>query len=103
MFVIILIPVGRRIRLQTLVELEGSVEDVPSFLKENYPERYAFLENWEELEPSLEVRYVGEGRSLVFLEVEEEEFDKLTNIFPSKEEAVGAFLITAVEAGWEEV
>ncbi len=90
-------------KLQALIESEDRIEDVPSFLREKYPEKYALLENWEELNPSLEVQELGGGRYLIFLDVPEEEFDKLTGIFPSKEEAMGAFLTTAMEAGWEEV
>ncbi len=90
-------------KLQALVESEDRIEDVLSFLREKYPEKYALLENWEELNPSLEVQELGDGRYLIFLDVPEEEFDKLTGIFPSKEEAMGAFLTTAMEAGWEEV
>lgn len=90
-------------KLQTLVESESKIEDIPSFLKERYPDRYALLENWEELTPSFDAVELGEGRYLIFLEVPEEDFEKLTSIFPSKEEAMGAFLTTAVEAGWEEV
>ena len=90
-------------KLQSLVESETKIEDVPSFLKENYPERYTLVENWEELSPSFDAVNLGNGRYLILLEVPEEDFEKLTGIFPSKEEAMGAFLTTAMEAGWEEV
>ncbi len=90
-------------KLQTLIESESKIEDIPSFLKERYPDRYALLENWEELTPSFDAVELGEGRYLIFLEVPEKDFERLTSIFPSKEEAMGAFLTTAVEAGWEEV
>ena len=90
-------------KLQTLIKSEGEIEDVSSLLKEEYPEKYALLENWEELNASLSADKVEDGKYIVFLDVPEEEFEKLTHIFPSKEEAVGAFLTAAMEAGWEEV
>ena len=90
-------------KLQSLVESETRIEDVFSFLRERYPDRYELLKNWEELNPSFETVELGEGRYLLFLEVPEEDFEKLTGIFPSKEEAMGAFLTAAMEVGWEEV
>ena len=90
-------------KLQTAVESEIDINDVKTFLKEHYPDRYALLENWEELEFKLTPESLGESRYIIFLEVDENEFEKLTNIFPSKEEALGAFITTAVEQGWEEV
>jgi len=90
-------------KLQTLVESKDRIEDPASFLREMYPERYSLLENWDELNPSFDVRSLDQGRYLIFLEVPDEDFEKLTHIFPSKEEAMGAFLTAAMEAGWEEV
>ncbi len=90
-------------KLQTVVSSDHSIENVASFLKEIYPEKYALIQNWEELTAVLETEDIGEGRYIVFLEVPDEEFEKLTDIFPSKEEAMGAFLTTAMEVGWEEV
>ena len=90
-------------KLQTAVRSELSIDDVGEFLKENYPDRYSLVENWEELDMKLWAEPVGDGSYIVFLEVPEEEFEKLTNIFPSKEEALGAFITTAQESGWEVV
>lgn len=90
-------------RLQTFAESESSIDDVIAFLKEKYPQQYSLLENWEELSPALSVEKVGDRDYIIFLEVREEEFDKLVGLFPSKEEAIGAFLTTAMELGWEEV
>jgi len=69
-------------KLQTLIESEDRIDDPLYFLREKHPEKYALLENWQELNPSLEVKDLGEG---------------------NKEEAIGAFLTTALESGWEEV
>ncbi len=90
-------------KLQTAVSSDSPIDDVAEFLKEQYPEKYALIENWEELDIKLSAEPVGDNTYIVFLEVPEEEFEKLTNIFPSKEEALGAFITTAQEAGWEVV
>ncbi len=90
-------------KLQTLIKSGCKVEDPLAFLKEEYPDRYSLIENWEELTPVLSVEELGEGSYVIYLEVDDREFEKLTNIFPSKEEAMGAFLTTAAESGWEVV
>ncbi|NPA41127.1 MAG: hypothetical protein GXO18_02525 [Aquificae bacterium] len=79
------------------------MEDPKGFLKENYPDKYSLIENWEELGIKLSSEPAGEGKAIIYLEVPEEDFDKLTGIFPSRGEALGAFLTTAQELGWEPV
>ncbi len=88
-------------KLQTAVQSSSNIDDPKDFLKEKYPQKHSLLENWEELSMDLKVEPAGEGNFIVFLSVPEEEFEKLTNIFSSKEEAMGAFLTTAQELGWE--
>jgi hypothetical protein len=90
-------------KLQTAIESEKPIDDVLHFLKEHYPDKYSLIENWSELSPSLSVEPISEGRFLIIMELPEEEFEKLTHIFPSKGEAIGAFLTTAQESGWEPV
>lgn len=90
-------------KLQTLVHSEKPIKDLNKFLKEAYPEKYSLIENWGELPVKLSSEKVNEGEYIIFLEVPDEEFEKLTSIFPSKEEAVGAFLTAAMETGWEPV
>ncbi len=90
-------------RLQALVRSDNGIDDVKSFLKEFYPELYSLLENWEELEVNLKADEVGDGTYIIELEVPEAEFEKTLGIFQSVEEAMGAFLTTAEERGWERV
>ncbi len=90
-------------KLQTAVSCASDIDDVRKFLKENYPERYALIENWGELTPKLSLKRVDSERCILYLEVSPEEFEKVMNIFPTKEEALGAFLTTAIESGWEVV
>jgi hypothetical protein len=90
-------------KLQTLVESDSHIESVEEFLKEKYPERYSLIDNWEELDMSLELKELGEGKYLLLLNVEEGEFEKTLGIFGSLQEAMGAFLTTAEERGWERV
>ncbi|RLJ70848.1 hypothetical protein BCF55_1132 [Hydrogenivirga caldilitoris] len=88
-------------KLQTAVRSESHIEDVKQFLKKHYPEKYSPIENWQELSIKLHAEPIGEGNYIVLMEVPEEDFAKLTDIFPSEEEALGAFMTTAQEAGWE--
>ncbi|MFN3870889.1 MAG: hypothetical protein ACK4MW_05340 [Aquificaceae bacterium] len=60
------------------------------------------FESWQELSPSFEKQKIDDCFLLIAY-IEDEEFQKLLNIFPSKEEAMGAFLSFAMEMGWEEV
>ncbi|WP_457600626.1 hypothetical protein [Hydrogenivirga sp.] len=90
-------------KIQTAVVSESDINDPVSFLREHYPDKFSLIENWEELNPSFSVEPIEEDRYLILMDVSEEEFDKLTNIFPSKGEAMGAFLTTAQESGWERV
>ena len=90
-------------KLQTAVVSEREIGDIASFLRERYPERYSLLEAWEELDFSLSAEKVGDDSYILFLGVSEEGFEKLQDLFPSKEEAKGAFLTTASEMGWEVV
>ncbi|WP_340690838.1 hypothetical protein [Hydrogenobacter thermophilus] len=69
---------------------------------EEKQEKLEFLKNWEEIVYRVEVSEY-EGCYLMVMEVPDEEFEKLTNIFQSKEEAMGAFLSNAMEYGWEVV
>ncbi len=89
-------------KLQTTLRSE-SIEDPKTYLKEHEPEKYSLLENWEELDFKFDLQKLDEGEYILFLEVEDSQFEQLTNIFSSKEEAMGAFLTTAQELGWEEV
>lgn len=89
-------------KIQTLVEASEKPQDVLAFLKERYPEKYELIENWEELSFKADVVEAGDGQYVVILEVPDEDFSKAVGIFPSKEEAKGAFLTTALEKGWEE-
>ncbi len=88
-------------KLQTGVKGEVS-DDIKTFLKEHYPEKYAILENWSELDIKLSAEKIGNDEYLVILEVPDEEFLKLEGIFPTKDEAMGAFYTMALESGWEE-
>lgn len=92
-------------RIQTLVisDKELNPRNIEDFLKENYSERYALIENWNELRGSFAVESLGEGKYIVIYEIPEEEFKKDAEIFGSAEQAMGAFLTTALEHGWEEV
>ncbi len=90
-------------KLQTLVVSERDIGNVEEFLKANYPDRFSLIENWSELSFRLHSRRIDRDRHIVFLEVDDGEFEKIGGIFPSKGDAVGAFLTTAREAGWEEV
>ncbi len=90
-------------KLQTLVHHKGKIENPETFLKEKYPEKFSLIENWRELNINLKAEPIDEERQLVLLEVPEEEFEKVSSIFPSRQDAVGAFLTTALESGWEEV
>ncbi|MDQ7039013.1 MAG: hypothetical protein Q9N26_07450, partial [Aquificota bacterium] len=90
-------------KLQTLVVSEGDIGNVEEFLRDNYPERFSLIENWSELSFRLHSKRIDRERHIVFLEVDEVEFEKVAGIFPSKGDAIGAFLTTAREAGWEEV
>lgn len=92
-------------RIQTLVISNKVLTDqnIRDFLKEHYPEKYALLQNWSELEGKLNVEPLGEGKYVVIYEIPEEEFQKDAEIFGGKEQAMGAFLTTALEHGWEEV
>jgi hypothetical protein len=59
-----------------------------------------FMKNWEELTYKLtEEPY--EGKLILTLEIPDEDFEKLTEIFSSPRDAMGAFLTTAQEHGWE--
>ncbi len=92
-------------KIQTLVvsDREFNDENVREFLKESYPEKYALIENWSELEGKLSAEPLGEGKYIVVYEIPDEEFQKDAEIFGGKEQAMGAFLTTALEHGWEEV
>ncbi len=79
-------------KIQTLIDSESHKE-----------ERTSFLKNWEEISYSLKEEEMDNGTRVLILEVPEEEFEKLLDIFPSKAEAMGAFVTTALENGWEEV
>ena len=79
-------------KIQTLIDSESMKE-----------ERISFLENWEEISYSLKEEEMENGTRVLILEVPDEEFEKLLDIFPSKSEAMGAFVTTALENGWEEV
>jgi len=91
--------------IQTLIisDKKLSREDIKAFLKENYPDRYALLENWEELRGEFEVKNLEGEKYLVIYKIPEEEFQKELGIFQSIEEAIRAFISTALEYGWEEV
>ncbi|HIQ48191.1 MAG TPA: hypothetical protein EYH58_00950 [Aquifex aeolicus] len=91
--------------IQTLIisDKKLSKGDIKAFLKENYPDRYALLENWEELKGEFELQNIEGGKYLVIYRIPEEEFQKELGIFQSIEEAMGAFISTALEHGWEEV
>lgn len=90
-------------KLQTLVTFKGEIEDPRSFLREHYPERFSLIENWGELDFRFRAERIGEDRHILIIDVDEGEFEKLRSIFPSREDAMGAFITTAREAGWEEV
>ena len=79
-------------KIQTLIDSDS--------LKE---ERTSFLKNWEEISYTLKEEKMDNGTKVLILEVPDEEFEKLLSIFPSKAEAMGAFVTTALENGWEEV
>ena len=92
-------------KIQTLVvsNKELNDENIREFLRENYPEKFALIENWSELHGKLSVESLGEDKYIVVYEVPDEEFQKDAEIFGGKEQAMGAFLTTALEHGWEEV
>lgn len=92
-------------KIQALVisDRELTPENVREFLKEKYPERYKLIENWEELRGEFDVQKLGDKEYLVIYSIPEKEFEKELGIFQSVEEAMGAFLSTALEHGWEEV
>ena len=92
-------------KIQTLVYSNKGIEPekIDEFLKEHYPERYALLENWKELEGRLTLEPIGENKYIVIYEIPDEEFKKDADIFGGLEQAKGAFLTTALEHGWEEV
>ncbi len=90
-------------KLQTVVQHKGDIENPMEFLKKNYPDKFSLIENWSELNVNLRAEPIDEERKILVLEVPREEFDKVASIFPSREDAMGAFLTTAREAGWEEV
>lgn len=92
-------------KIQTLVvsDVDLGEENVREFLKESYPEKYALIENWSELEGKLRVEPLGEGKYIVIYEIPDEEFQKDAEIFGGREQAMGAFITTALEHGWEEV
>jgi len=78
-------------KIQTLIDSDSDKEA-----------RIQFLKNWEELNYTLREEKTGQGERVLILEIPDEEFDKLTAIFPSRTEAMGAFATTASENGWEE-
>ncbi len=92
-------------KIQTLVYSDKGIEPekIEKFLKKHYPEKYALLENWKELEGKLTLEPIGESRYIVIYEIPDEEFKKDADIFGGLEQAKGAFLTTALEHGWEEV
>ncbi|WP_461832094.1 hypothetical protein [Aquifex sp.] len=91
--------------IQTLVESKKELgrENIGEFLKEHYPDRYKLIENWEELKGEFKVMPLGGNKYLVIYSIPEKEFEKELGIFQSVGEAMGAFLSTALEHGWEEV
>ncbi len=89
--------------LQTLIQGELDANRLPEELKNRDPQRYSLLENWSELKMELRAEPLEGGKYIVFLKIAPHEFEKLTSIFPTKEEAMGAFLTTAQELGWEPV
>jgi len=70
---------------------------------EDKEEKLKLFENWEELRYKELELTPYEDCYLLVVEVPDEEFEKLTYIFQTKEEAMGAFLSSAMEYGWEEV
>ena len=79
-------------KIQTLIDSDSQRD-----------ERIKFMTNWEELNYTLREEPLGNGTKVLILEVPDEEFDKVLTIFPSRTEAIGAFVTTALENGWEEV
>ncbi|ADC89084.1 hypothetical protein Thal_0450 [Thermocrinis albus DSM 14484] len=56
---------------------------------------------WEEVSYTLHEGHHNHCR-ILYAHVDDESFDRLLHIFPSREEAMGAFLSYAQELGWEE-
>ncbi len=79
-------------RIQTVINSSSEKE-----------QKLLFMKNWDELQYRTEEKSLGNGKSLLLLEVSDEEFEKLKGIFSDAGEAMGAFLTTAQENGWEEV
>ena len=79
-------------KIQVLIESDAEAK-----------ERKAFLNNWEELSFSESEFTTEDGERVLRVEVGDEEFEKLVGIFSSPQEAMGAFLTSAQEHGWEEV
>ncbi len=90
-------------RLQAVIKSDSQIDDAVAFIKESYPELHSLLENWEELEFKLTSKALDDNTYILELEVEDSEFEKTLGIFQSLEEAIGAFLTTAEERGWERV
>ncbi|MDQ7081932.1 MAG: hypothetical protein Q9N34_02230 [Aquificota bacterium] len=65
------------------------------FLKENYPERYALIENWEELSPELSLERVDSEKCIVLSGgLPRWSLEKVTNIFPTKERRLWELFLT---------
>jgi uncharacterized protein YqfB (UPF0267 family) len=67
---------------------------------EENAQKLEFFKNWEELTYTTKVMPY-ENCYIAVVEVPDEDFQKLVGIFQSKEEAMGAFLSSAMEYGWE--
>ncbi|MEN3034411.1 MAG: hypothetical protein ABDH18_05430 [Aquificaceae bacterium] len=72
------------------------------FLRVSNPAIFEPFDSWSELEVKFELKKLDNDCYLLTAEIQDSSFEALSQIFGSKENALGAFLTLAVERGWEE-
>lgn len=79
------------------MKIQKLFREVPADIKSLEP-----FASWQELSPKFSTEKVNDC-FLIVAHIDDADFEPLTSIFQSKEEAMGAFLTLAIEHGWEEV